>query len=129
MDSRTFTHHLSDTAPPLSSSNPPENIFNRLIPVPHCRPGTSSDLDPLGIPRSLNDVGFLPAPDWDTEVEEVDSRRNSVSTRPVSEYVFNRQKVISISDEQNIYDIGRECKRFVPPLPSPQMFRQPPRAF
>jgi hypothetical protein len=128
MDTRTFTNNPSCAAPPLPATNPCENIFNRLISVPHCRPGTSSsNLDPLGIPRTLDDVGFLPVPDWDYEAENVESQRNEISARPVSEYVFNRQKVISVSDERCIYD--DLCKKFMPPLPSPQMSQQPPRAF
>jgi hypothetical protein len=138
LDSHTFRHHhLSPAIPPpppppapLPCAAPPANVFNRLISVPHCRPGTaSSDLDPLGIPRTLNDVGFLPAPDWDTDVEEVESRRGSGAGHASEEYVFNRHHVVSAAEERDVFDAGRECKRFVPPLPSPQVWRQPPRSF
>lgn len=45
------------------------------------------------------------------------------------EYVFNRQQVISVPDENQLYDEGDGSKRFKPPLPSPRMPRRPPRAF
>ena len=70
----------------------------------------------------LHDVGFLPAPDWDTDVEDE-------AERAVEEYVFNRHHVVSATEERDVFEMGRECKWFVPPLPSPQVWRQPPRLF
>ncbi|KAF2633992.1 hypothetical protein BU25DRAFT_486968 [Macroventuria anomochaeta] len=122
-DSYNFPRIPSNVALPLSTPEPPKNIFNRLI-----RSSSSLDLDPLGTPRHVNDLGCLPAPDWDDD-EGVESGRASLERRPTSEYVFNRSKVISMPEERNMFDIGREWNGFMPPLPTPQMLKNPPRAF
>jgi hypothetical protein len=126
-DSYSFPRIPSNIALPLSTPDPPKNVFNRLVGASEEQLGSSSlDLDPLGIPRSVNDIGCLPAVDWD---EDVESGRISPERRPTSEYVFNRSKVISVPEDRNMYEIGPEWNGFVPPLPSPQMLRKPPRAF
>ncbi|XPS72934.1 hypothetical protein M3J09_005090 [Ascochyta lentis] len=125
-DSYPFPRIPSNIALPLSTPDAPGNIFNRLVGVSDARPGSSSlDLDPLGIPRTVFDLGCLPTPDWD---EDVESGRTSPERRPTSEYVFNRSKVISVPEDRNMLEAGEGWKRFVPPLPSPQMLRKPPRA-
>jgi hypothetical protein len=119
-------------AKPIFTPQPPENVFNRHIDVPQSRPATStSATDPLAapaVPRQLKDVGVLPTLDWETESSNASgSRRSSPARHPTAEYVFNRQQVISVPEENHLYD--DESKRFCPPLPSPRWPRKPPRAF
>lgn len=128
-DSFHFPRLPSNNALPLSTPEPPVNVFNRLI-----RSSSSLDLDPLGTPRNLEELGCLPASDWeDEEVEELEedahSGRVSPERRPTSEYIFQRSKVISVPEERNMFEIGREWKGFVPPLPTPKVFESSPRAF
>jgi hypothetical protein len=119
----------ANVARPVFCPRPPENVFNRLIEVPQSRPTTSnSTKDPLSMPRDLSDVGVLPIIDWETESSASgNSRRSSPSRQPTAEYCFSRQMVISVPEESLLYDDG--SKRFAPPLPSPSMPKQPPRAF
>lgn len=121
-DSYNFPRIPSNVALPLSTPEPPENVFNRLI-----RSSSSLDLDPLGTLRNVEDLGCLPAPDWDND--DVEAGRASPERRPTSEYVFNRSKVISVPEERTMFDVGKEWNGFVPPLPTPQMLKNPPRAF
>jgi hypothetical protein len=124
------SHFPSNIAKPVFNPQPPENVFNRPIEVPHqSRPVTStSATDPLAPPRNLRDVGMLPNLDWDTESSDSGgSRRSSPKRHPTAEYVFNRQQVVSVTEEDHLYD--NETKRFTPPLPSPRWPRKPPRAF
>jgi hypothetical protein len=123
------SHFALNIAKPIFTPQPPENVFNRHIEVPQSRPVTStSATDPLAAPKQLKDVGVLPALDWDTESSNSGgSRRNSPARYPTAEYVFNRQQVISVPEENCLYDDG--SKRFCPPLPSPRWPRKPPRAF
>jgi hypothetical protein len=118
-----------NTAKPVFTPGRPENVFNRLIEVPQSRPQTSSStIDPLSVPKNLGDVGVLPVIDWDSESSNsAGSRRNSPARQPTAEYIFNRQKVISVPEEDHLYDEG--VKKFAPPLPSPRMPKRPPRAF
>jgi hypothetical protein len=123
------THFPPNVARPVFSPQPPENVFNRLIEVPQSRPPTSgSATDPLQPPRHLRDVGVLPTLSWDSDSSNSSgSRRSSPARHPTAEYVFNRQQVISVPEENHFYD--DESKRFAPPLPSPRWPRRPPRAF
>lgn len=126
-DSYSFPRFPSNIALPLSTPEPPVNVFNRLV-----RSSSSLDLDPLGRPRNLEELGCLPAPDWeDEEVGEMQENAQSGSNipdrRPTSEYIFQRSKVISVPEERNMYEIGREWTGFVPPLPTPKVFDNPPR--
>jgi hypothetical protein len=123
------SHFPSNVAKPVFSPQPPENVFNRLIEVPQSRPATStSATDPLAPPVHLKDVGILPTLEWDTESSNSSgSRRSSPARHPTAEYVFNRQQVISVPEEDHLYD--DESKRFAPPLPSPRWPKRPPRAF
>ena len=127
-DSYNFPRIPSNIALPLSVPEPPVNVFNRFI-----RSSSSLDLDPLGTPRDLEELGCLPAPDWEDEVEEIQESaqfgRVSPERRPTSEYIFQRSKVISVPEERNLFEIGREWNGFVPPLPTPKVFYNPPRAF
>jgi hypothetical protein len=125
-DSYNFPRIPSNIALPLSTPEPPVNVFNRLI-----RSSSSLDLDPLGTPRNLEELGCLPAPDWEYEEveEEAESGRISPERRPTSEYIFQRSKVISVPEERNMFEVGREWNGFVPPLPTPKMLKDPPRAF
>jgi hypothetical protein len=130
--SNSGTHFPPNIAKPIFTPQPPENVFNRLIPVPQSRPasrpGTStSATDPLSMPRHLSEVGVLPIIDWDSESNNSGGSRKSSPTRqPTAEYVFNRQKVISVPEETHLYDDGH--KQFAP-LPSPRWPKRPPRAF
>ncbi|KAF2029803.1 hypothetical protein EK21DRAFT_112479 [Setomelanomma holmii] len=114
---------------PIIVPRAPENVFNRLIEVPQSRPTTSTSAkDPLAMPKRLSDVGVLPIIDWELESSASGgSRRSSPSRQPTAEYVFNRQKVISVPEENHLYDDG--LRKFAPPLPSPLMPARPPRAF
>lgn len=125
-DSYNFPRILPNTALPLSTPEPPVNVFNRLI-----RSSSSLDLDPLGTPRNIEQLGCLPAPDWDDdEVEETtEPGRTNPERRPASKYVFQRSKVISVPEERNMFEIGKEWNGFVPPLPTPTILMNPPRAF
>ena len=120
-DCYNFPRIPSNIALPLSTPEPPVNVFNRLI-----RSSSSLDLDPLGTPRDIDDLGCLPALDWE---EDEESGRASPERRPTSEYVFNRSKVISVPEERNMFDIGKEWNGFVPLLPTPKILKAPPRAF
>lgn len=122
-DSYNFPRIPSNVALPLTTLEPPRDVFNRLI-----RSSSSLDLDPLGSPRNVDDLGCLPAPDWE-EAEDVGSGRATPERRPTSEYVFERSKVISVPEERNMFEIGKEWNGFVPPLPTPKMLADPPRAF
>lgn len=125
-DSYNFPRIPSNIAPPLSSPEPSVNVFNRLI-----RNSSSLDLDPLGTPRNLEELGCLPAPDWEDEEleEDAQSARVSLERRPTSEYIFQRSKVISVPEERSMFEIGKEWNGFVPPLPTPKLLNKPPRAF
>ena len=126
--SRSASHFPPNTARPVFTPRPPSNVFNRLIdvPIPQSRPPTStSATDPLSMPPTLQHVGVLPFIDWDSESGS--SRRSSPMRQPTSDYVFNRQKVVSVSEENYMYDDG--SKKFAPPLPSPRVPKRPPRAF
>lgn len=120
-DSYNFPRIPSNVALPLSTPGPPVNVFNRLI-----KSSSSLDLDPLGTPRNIDDLGCLPTPDWEDKDE---SGRVSPERRPTSEYVFNRSKVISVPEDRNMFDIEQEWSGFVPPLPTPNIVKNPPRAF
>lgn len=122
-DSYNFPRLPSNVALPVTSLEPPVNVFNRLI-----RSSSSLDLDPLGAPKNIDDLGCLPAPDWDDNGEE-ESGRSSPERRPTSDYVFQRSKVISVPEDGNMFEVGREWNGFVPPLPTPQILSNPPRAF
>lgn len=122
-DSYNFPRIPSNVALPLSTLEPPQNVFNRLI-----RSSSSLDLDPLGAPRNVDELGCLPAPSWEDN-DGVESERASMDRRPTSDYVFERSKVISVPEERTMFEIGREWNGFVPPLPTPKMVQNPPRAF
>lgn len=127
-DSYVFPRIPSNIVLPLSTPEPPINVFNRLI-----RSSSSLDLDPLGTPRNFEELGCLPAPDWeDIEVgvveEDLESGGASLERRPTSEYVFHRSKVISVPEERNAFEVGDDWSGFVPPLSTPKMLKNPPRA-
>jgi hypothetical protein len=126
--SNSMTHFPANIAKTIFTPQPTHNVFNRPMDVPYSRPGTSkSATDPLAPPKHLSDVGVLPAINWDTESNQSEgSRRSSPTRQPTTEYVFNRQKVISVPDEPHVLDDGH--KQYAP-LPSPKFLRKPPRAF
>lgn len=143
----------SNVAQPLSTPNPPENLFMAPVNIPPSRPMTTyssaasvgrKPSSPPPVPSNLNEVGFLPAIDWDSDSSDRDSRRNSLdgepeptnaavgcgrssagSRRPPSEYVFHRSKVISVPEESHLTeDGGPYWKKYYPPLPSPKIPRK-----
>ncbi|KAF2995386.1 hypothetical protein E8E13_004239 [Curvularia kusanoi] len=129
-DSYNFPRIPSNIALAVEDLEPPQNVFNRLI-----RSSSSLELDPLGS-RNVEDLGCLPASDWDdndddndNETGDVESGRATPERRPTSEYVFERSKVISVPEERTMFEIGREWNGFVPPLPTPKVVGEPPRAF
>lgn len=121
-DSYNFPRLTSNVALPLSTPEPPVNVFNRLI-----RSSSSLDLDPLGTPRNVDELGCLPASDWNDG--EDGSGRTSPERRPTSDYVFQRSKVISVPEDRNMFEVEKEWNGFVPPLPTPRIVMNPPRAF
>ncbi|KAH3914062.1 hypothetical protein HBI56_053860 [Parastagonospora nodorum] len=122
------SHFALNIAKPIFTPSPPENVFNRHINVPVSRPATSTSAkDPLAAPTQLDDVGVLPTLEWETESNSSGSRRSSPARHPTAEWVGIRQKVISVPEEEHLYD--DESKRFCPPLPSPRCPKKPPRAF
>lgn len=126
--SRSATHFPPNAAKPIFTPRPPESFFNRLIEVPQSRPPTSSNTDPLSAPPQLPHVGILPHIDWDSESSNSGGSRQGspVVRRPDSEYVYDRQKVISVAECSYVYNEG--SKIFIPPM-TPRMPRAPPRAF
>jgi hypothetical protein len=89
------------------------------IPV-YSRPGTSHSKELPPIPKTLGQVGVLPIVDWETDSSDHEStgqsgRSSAGSRRPNSEYVFNREKVISVP-EANSYIYEQDAwKRYPPP--------------
>lgn len=124
LNSQHFNHFPSNIATPIFDPKPPENVFMRHVEIPKSRPTTSASKDLPSIPKTLSEVGVLPIIDWDTDSSE--SGRDSPSRRPNSEYVFNRSKVISVPEEDQLYDNGQYWKKYYPPLPSPKMPKRPP---
>ncbi|KAH8722928.1 hypothetical protein GQ44DRAFT_774455 [Phaeosphaeriaceae sp. PMI808] len=128
--SNVVPHFRPNIARPIFVPRSPTNVFNRRVEVPQSRPGSSnSKTDPISTSPDISGVGLLPTIDsWDMKVEFHAELRNPVPIRhPTAEYVFNRQKVISVSEDMYWYDDG--SKVFLPPLPSPTMPRWPPRCF
>ena len=122
------SHFALNIAKPIFTPSPLENVFNRHINIPASRPATSTSAkDPLAAPTQLDDVGVLPTLEWETESSSSGSRRSSPARHPTAEWVGIRQKVISVPEEEHLYD--DESKRFFPPLPSPRCLKKPPRAF
>jgi hypothetical protein len=126
---RSSAHFAINIAKPIFIPKPPENIFNRHMEVPQSRPVTSTSAkDPLAVPKQLKDVGVLPTLEWETDASSSSgSRRGSPTRNPTTDYVFDRQQVVSVLEEGHLYD--DEIKRFMPPLPSPRWPVKPPRAF
>ena len=123
-DSYNFPRMTSNLTAPLSPLKPPQNVFNRLV-----RSSSSLELDPVGSSaRNVDELGCLPAPDWE-EVEDGDDEGEADERRPTSEYVFERSKVVSMPEERTMFEIGKEWTGFVPPLPTPKILANPPRAF
>ncbi|KAF2009667.1 hypothetical protein BU24DRAFT_80507 [Aaosphaeria arxii CBS 175.79] len=142
LDDRTndFTRIPYNVATPIRGSEPPENVFNRSIEIPRStsRPPTvHSNKDPLTFPavkparsksqkslppippRTLEQVGVLPIIDWDSSPEgssEGDSGRNSSRGKRTSSYIFNRETVISVP-EDNMAMFEKEYWRKYPPPP------------
>ena len=87
------------------------------------------------VPKSLAEVGVLPASDYDPEISMSDRESGTssqASRRPPSEYVFNRSKVISVPEESHLREQreeGQYFKKYYPPLPSPNTPKKPPRLF
>ncbi|KAF2472368.1 uncharacterized protein BDR25DRAFT_312921 [Lindgomyces ingoldianus] len=116
LNSQHFNRFPTNVATPIVGNNPPENIFNRSIEIPRSRPGTSASQIglPAVPPKTLSQVGVLPIIDWDTDSSDRDSGRSSPSRRPNSDYVFNREKVISVPEAGKLYEEDY-WRRYPPP--------------
>ncbi|KAF2795416.1 hypothetical protein K505DRAFT_239928 [Melanomma pulvis-pyrius CBS 109.77] len=122
LHSQHFNRFPSHIAAPITGPAPPENVFNRSVHIESLRPGNSSkELPP--IPKTLSQVGVLPLVDWDTDGSDRDSAGSSASRRPASDYVFNREKVISVPENHELY---REdyWRKYPPPPMSPKYPRE-----
>lgn len=118
---------------PLSSEKHQENVFMRSIEIPDSRPQSSLSFSPpttshgLGrnspIPKSLCDIGVIPLAEWDTEDSSIsdvgqlpEHTGSSRRPRPDSEYVFSREKVISVPEANIMYEEEKgEWRRYRPP--------------
>lgn len=114
--------------PPPSHTNT-EMVFNRVVPIPS---STSSSRSPNPLPsisnstgpaqppppKSLSQVGVLPVVDWDTDSERnSEGSPTSTHNRPRdrdSEYVFRREQVVSIPEEDGRWERG-SMAAFRPP--------------
>lgn len=125
----------SNIATPAKDPNPPANVFQRTVEYPRStsRPPTAhSNKDPLifpavarsksqkslpPIPQRLSEVGVLPPINWESESSrDGSSGRGSPERKRDSTYVFNREKVISVP-EDNMVMFEKEYWRKYPPPP------------
>ncbi|KAF2192857.1 hypothetical protein K469DRAFT_729949 [Zopfia rhizophila CBS 207.26] len=115
LHSQHFNRFPTNVATPVDGPNAPENVFNRSVEIPRSRPITSAsqkELPPLP-PKSLSQVGVLPVVDWDTDSDR-DSARSSPSRNRTSDYIFSREKVISVPEAKKLYEEGY-WRRYPPP--------------
>jgi hypothetical protein len=132
-----FNRFPSYIAEPVTGLSPqvPENIFNRSVHIDSLHPiqntlynNTMSKELPV-IPKTLAQVGVLPLGDWETDSgsgnsnADRDSAGSSASRRPASDYIFQREKVISVPENHELY---REdyWKKYPPPPKSPGLPRK-----
>jgi hypothetical protein len=137
LHSQHFNRFPSYMAAPVAGLAPqvPENVFNRSVHIDSLRPihntihrnNVSKELPP--IPKTLSQVGVLPLGDWETDsggsdmTADREGAGSSASRRPASDYVFQREKVISVPEDHELY---REdyWKRYPPPPKSPGLPRK-----
>ncbi|ORY10100.1 hypothetical protein BCR34DRAFT_486210 [Clohesyomyces aquaticus] len=120
LNSQHFNRFPANVATPIVGNHPPENCFNRSVDIPRSRPGTPAS--PKGLPtvppKTLSQVGVLPMVDWDTDTSDHGSSSSSSSPsksrRPRSEYVFSREKVISVPEAGKLYEEDY-WRRYPPP--------------
>lgn len=119
LNSQHFNRFPPNVAKPVFTSKATENIFNRVVELPKSRPGTSEkELPPP--PKALSQVGVLPVIDWDTDSSDRSSGRSSPARRRDSDYIFKREKVISVPEGGKMYE--ESWKKYPPPPPSPRKF-------
>lgn len=125
----------TNIATPSKDPNPPANVFNRTVEYPRStsRPPTAhSQKDPLifpavarsksqkslpPIPQRLSEVGVLPIIDWESDSsKDGSSGRGSPERKRDTTYIFNREKVISVP-EDNMVMFEQEYWRKYPPPP------------
>jgi hypothetical protein len=118
LSSQHFNRFPANVAKPVFTPAVTENIFNRIVEIPHSRPGTS-DKEIQPPPKALSQVGVLPLIDWDTDSSDRSSGRSSPSRRRDSDYIFKREKVISVPEGGKMYEEDWMGK-YPPPPPSPR---------
>ncbi|KAF2279114.1 uncharacterized protein EI97DRAFT_440579 [Westerdykella ornata] len=138
LNSQHFNRFPStNTVPrPPSSEKREENVFMRCIDIPDSRPQSPASFPPpttttqgpdhdSPLPKSLCDIGVIPLAEWETEDSSLSdggqpSEHSSASRRPRpnSDYVFSREKVISVPEANVMYEERGEWKRYPPPPPS-----------
>jgi hypothetical protein len=116
LDFQTPSNIASDSESPMEEPKVPENVFMRHIEISEQNPQTYLSARPLGpAPKSLNQVGIIPSADWDTESSDrCPSSRSDRSRRRNSDYIFNRQKVISVPENNAMYEQD-QWRRYPPP--------------
>ncbi|KAF2732532.1 hypothetical protein EJ04DRAFT_306809 [Polyplosphaeria fusca] len=118
LNSQHFNRFPSNVAKPVFTSRNTEDVFNRVVEIPKTQPGPSDGGLPPP-PKALSQVGVLPIIDWDTESDR-SSGRSSPSRRRDSDYVFKREKVISVPEGGKMYE--EDWGKYPPPPPSPRKF-------
>jgi hypothetical protein len=115
INSQQFNNFPPDIESPMEKPREPENVFMRHIDISDTSPGSFSSAQPLQpAPKDLSQVGIIPTPDWDTGSSDRSSAQSDRSRRPGSDYVFSRQKVISVPENNAMYDQD-SWRRYPPP--------------
>lgn len=120
LNSQHFNRFPSNVATPIQGPDPPENVFMRHVDIPPSRPTTSGSQKGFPpAPKSLSQVGVLPIIDWDTDSSDRGSARSSPSRerKRKSDYIFSREKVISVPEANAMYE-QEYWKKYPPPPPS-----------
>ncbi|KAF2117251.1 hypothetical protein BDV96DRAFT_22157 [Lophiotrema nucula] len=126
LNSQHFNRLPSNVAKPIFTMEEPQTFFNRSIDIPRSQPATSASQKELPPPpKTLSQVGVLPIIDWETESSDQDSPRSSPARKRDSEYVFNREKVISVPVGGKLYEESEYLRKYPPPPPSPRWPRTP----
>lgn len=116
LNSQPFSNFSSDLESPMEKPREPESVFMRHIDIrdPSPRNFYSAQPPPPPAPKDISQVGVIPAPDWDTESSDRSSAQSDRSRRRGSDYIFNRQKVISVPENNAMYEQD-SWRRYPPP--------------
>ncbi|KAF2654813.1 hypothetical protein K491DRAFT_716808 [Lophiostoma macrostomum CBS 122681] len=105
----------SNVATPIFGLDPPENVFMRSVQFPLDCPGAPpAPKRPRPPPQTASQCGILPIIDWESE-SDCDSIPSSPTRKRDSDYVFNREKVISVPEANAMY--SQEYWKQYPPPP------------